>query len=257
MLFFGYNCKISDYIYMIMGTNILGDLMTYWEKSWYTGMILFLSTCVALITGIITFKPEKTRILFLLFIFSCIISGNEAKAIFLTQASENERTLFWIYGMVFSSIFEFIAYYYFFFKILKGLLIKLLMKTFSIALGLLVTIFFFFAIINNSSLNTLVKLVGYLISIDIFFIIVPPLFYYWEILKMPVIPDLFKSNAFLISTCIFFPYVLVLPILNISEYLKEKFHPFYQLFFSAHYILLCFLFIVLTRAFLWKKPLTT
>lgn len=238
-----------------MSTNILHDLIAYWEKSWYTSMILFLSICVALITGILTFKPEKTRIFFLLFILSSIISGNEAKAIFFAHASKNERTLFWIYGMVFTSIFEFIAYYYFFSKILKGQFIKLLMKIFSFTLGLFVIIFFFFAFINYTSLNVLVKLVGYLISIDIFFIIVPPLFYYWEILKMPVIPDLFKSNAFLVSTCIFFPYVIVLPIVNISEYLKE-FHPFYQLFYSAHYILLCFLFFVLTRAFVWRKPLT-
>lgn len=239
-----------------MGSNILHDLLIYWEQTWYTAMILFFSLCASLITGIITFKPEKTRIFFLLFIASSITFGNETRAMLFTHASENERTSFWISSIVISSIFEFIAYYYFFFKILKGQFIKLLMKIFSVTLGFLMSIFIVFAFINNSSLNILVKLLGYLISLDIFFIIVPPLFYYWEILKMPIIPDLFKSNAFLISTCIFFPYVFLLPFFSLSEYLKEKFNPIYQLFFSAHYILFCFLFIVLTRAFIWRKPLT-
>jgi hypothetical protein len=130
------------------------------------------------------------------------------------------------------------------------------MKIFSIILGLLMIIFFIFYFKNNSSLIMLVKQLNYLISVDIFFIITPPLFYYWEILKRPVIPDLFKSNAFLISTCIFFPYILLLPFLNLSEYLREKHSPLYMLFYSAHYILFCFLFFVLIRAFIWKKPLT-
>jgi hypothetical protein len=158
--------------------------------------------------------------------------------------------------MVFSSIIEFITYYYFFFKILKRQLIKSLMKIFSICLGLLVILFFIFAFGDNNSSNDFIKYGNYLISIDIFFIIIPPLFYYWEILKMPVIPDLFKSNAFLISTCIFFPYVILLPFLNLSQYLKERFNPIYMSFVSAHFVLFCFLFIVLIRAFLWRRPLT-
>ena len=102
-----------------MASDILHSLMTYWEHSWYTSMILFLLTCIAFITGIITFEFKKVRIFFLLFVFSNIISGPEARIIFLKHPSENEKTLFWIYGLVFNSIIEFIAYYYFFFKILK------------------------------------------------------------------------------------------------------------------------------------------
>jgi len=239
-----------------MGPDTLHSLMAYWERSWYISMILFLLTCITFITGIITFEFKKVRIFFLLFAFSNIISGHEARTIFFKHLSEDEKLLFWIYGVVFSSIIEFIAYYYFFFEILKGRLIKLLMKIFSITFGLLLIIFFIFYFNNSSSLNRLVRPLNYLISVDIFFIIIPPLFYYWEILKMPVIPDLLKSNAFLISTCIFFPYILFLPFLNLSEYLKEKHSPLYLLFYSAHYILFCFLFIVLIRAFIWKKPLT-
>ena len=239
-----------------MAPDTLHSLMTYWEHSWYTSMILFLLTCIAFITGIITFEFKKVRIFFLLFVFSNIISGSEARIIFLNHPSENEKTLFWIYGLVFSSIIEFIAFYYFFFKILKGQLIKSLMKIFSSCLGLIVILFFIFAFRYNNSSNNFISYGNYLISIDVFFIIIPPLFYYWEILKMPVIPDLFKSNAFLISTCIFFPYIIILPFWSLSTYLKERFNPIYNSFFSAHYILYCFLFIVLIRAFVWKRPLT-
>jgi len=256
IVFFGYFIYFSDYIYLTMDPDTLHNLMTYWERSWYASMILFLLTCVAFITGIITFEFKKVRIFFLLFAFSNIITGTETRIIFFKHLSENEKTLFWVYGMVFSSIIEFIAYYYFFFKILKGQLIKSLMKIFSFSLGLLVILFLNFAFRDNNSSNNFIRYCNYLISIDVFFIIIPPLFYYWEILKMPVIPNLFKSNAFLISTCIFFPYILILPFLNLSQFLKEKYSPLYVLFFSAHYILYCFLFVALIRAFVWKKPLT-
>lgn len=240
-----------------MESEIWQKLINTWERGFYTNFFLELLQILTLIIGLITFRLERIRVFFLLFIFVSLTAHPDYYSAFFNFQSERQKTYIWIYCQIVISVFEFIAYYYFFFKILSGRFIKKVMSCFIYIITVLLILFCIYSLNKDATSKQLVNYFYYLISVDLFFIITPALAYYFEIFKKPVIPKLFNNNPFLITTSIFFPYITIIPFLFIADYLSQEYRRIYNIFFSAHYVLFCFLFIVLLRAFLCKKPLTT
>ncbi len=252
-MFFG---KPDSLYLLIMESSIWQKLVSTWENDFYASFLLELLQFFTLISALLTFRLEKLRILILLFIVTTLMSHPFYFSALFNLHEKKDKIYIWIYCQIVSSVFEFIAYYYFFFKILRGYWIKQLMRYFIYIIVILLVVYCIFSFNRNTSSNQLVKFFYYLITVDVLFIIIPAFAYYVEIFKKPEIPNLFKNNPFLITTGIFFPYITIIPFLILADFLNKEHKQIYNIFFSVHYVLFSFLFIVLIRAFICKKSLT-
>src|SRR5687768_4915333 len=72
MVFFG---KTDSLYLLIMESDIWQKLISTWKEDFYTTFLLQLLQLFTLISGLLTFRPEKLRILILLFVVTTLLDN--------------------------------------------------------------------------------------------------------------------------------------------------------------------------------------
>lgn len=80
-----------------------------------------------------------------------------------------------------------------------------------------------------------------------FFLLIPCLFYFYELFKVPMLTDLKNNPAFWVVTGIFFLSCSSIPLFLLISFM-DRFKAYYGAFYSLNYILYILLFLLFIRA---------
>lgn len=215
--------------------------------------------CGVIIISLSNYKREKEKILFILYIISTLLLFTLHRYIsFYIGHILLDETLAIKYhetaNMIFT-IIEFGSFYFFFFRVLEISWSKKALKLLA-GVMLFMLAWFAFRLATGSEIE-IIQHISYLTSsVEMFLLIIPCLIYFYELFqKMPFV-NLSQKPSFWITTGLFLYSGTIIPFFLIADKINNYSPNLSDYFFSAHYFTLGILFLLLSKAFSCKKPLT-
>ncbi|MDP4260920.1 MAG: hypothetical protein Q8941_00200 [Bacteroidota bacterium] len=225
------------------------------DSRYYSDLIVAVFELIAIITGLIYARKDKTSVFFLAYLIFDFLIIIVDYGILYCYFSEKEFSNFVCFTNTLISFAELLAYYHFFLKIIHSKntnkLMKILRVVFSVIIAIFITTGYGFLTNRFAYVSLLIGV------IELLFLVPPSFVYFYELLKNEPIIDLYKRPSFWIVTGIFFYSVVSIP-----DYLIERSVAYYKPKYWNITNLLLFSIpisinsIFLTKAFLCKKTLT-
>ena len=233
-------------------------LITSLERHYYASLIMAIFELIAIIACITLIRKDKTAILFvtyLLFDFSILISSEYLRS--FSHITKEELTFYRCISNTLISCVELFVYYYFFLKTIDNKKAVDLMK---LSRLLFLCVIIVFVTTRFRFLTTRYEYVADIIGVIEFLLLLIPCFYYfYKLIKDDPALILYERPSFWIATGILFYSVMSIPYLLIDGFLINNRSGRYLalLDLALYYLPFTINFILLTRAFLCKKTLTT
>lgn len=232
-------------------------LLTFYEKTYYTEIVVILASLFLLYVIIKYFSKKKFAYLFLVYAITCIIlflGFPIQRSVFPptgrlgTVVIESVNTLF--------AISELSVFIIFFFQIINSKsskkLLLLILSLFFISI-----IYFLSKLLNlNSDRSEIMKASLFVNILEFSIFLVAVLSYFMELFTKPPTQNLALSPAFWISSGLFIYILGSLPLLLFAEYIWAANRNLYYLLFSIHFLSLSLLLLTISKAFLCPEPLT-
>jgi hypothetical protein len=158
------------------------------------------------------------------------------------------RSLFFELSINFFVIFEFIVFCSFLINVIRDSTAKFLLKLVG-AFYILLTLY------SWVFLKALYSFPEKLNLMEALFILVPCLYYYYEILKHSTSRPLYQDPIFWIVTGIFFFFVTITPFFLLDKSVNQYFHFLYEHIYSINYLSYIILYSCFTNALLCKIKL--
>jgi hypothetical protein len=235
--------------------NGFEKLVRILEKHYYGDLIMPFFELVAIITGLLFVRKDKTGVLFLAYLIFDFLVLLVDCYIELSYNTSVKISSFIFLTNTLVSLVELLVYYYFFFKIIHSSIVIKLMKV-------LVTVFFSIVVIFiTTEFNFLTPRYSYVSNIigviEFVFLLLPCTVYFYELLKNDPIVNLYQRPSFWIVTGIFFYAVISVPYYLIDRFFVNNHNQYRSVLdLALFYIPFTVNFVFLTRAFLCKKTLT-
>lgn len=234
----------------------INRILTHFQRSYYTSLLMMLAEIVALVIGLIYYKKERTQKFFLIYIITdltILISDLSLGAI--TTIPEIFFSNFLLYTNALIAIVELYCYYYFFFQLFESKRIKKALRIMAMLFGLF-TILYLTA--SLSYLSERLTYITYFFGATEFIFILPfCLLYYQRLLTRKNNIPIFLSPAFWLTSGIFFFSVFSIPGYLLFDYIKNNYPGFINIFLAAFYFLpIVINFSFISKAFLLKKKFT-
>jgi hypothetical protein len=218
-------------------------------------VLAFICCCII---GLRYHRGERQRIIFLGYSFMGVLLA------FLVTAVDYSHILP-VRGKIMSEeilntvfeLVEFSCFYYFFRKCLENKKIHKISKAFLITLFVISAFFFTLLFWQEYTLDEIKEHSFFINVIELFFLAFLCLAYFYELFTTPPRINLFERPSFFITTSTFFYSVLLIPFFIIARDLWKQERPLFSTLFSCHYVLLSFVLLSISRAFLRKVPITT
>lgn len=223
------------------------------NETYYSEAILFIIQIIAAIAGIRLSKNHHEAIPFIIYIildillliagwFIAVVLHYPAWAINYFELSN--------FGI---SIVEVLVYYQFFIRLFNNSTIQYyLLQIRKIYLLLVIVCLVGWLLKNDYLLNYITKLTE---VIGLIFLLAPTLFYYRYLLNNTATYSVFDRPSFWIVTGIFFYALASIPLLLIARYITRETEMGRIIVTALYYTPYIVHFILLTKAFLCRKPL--
>jgi hypothetical protein len=232
-------------------------LLLDWQRSYYSGVLMFLLEAMALIMGLRYAKKDRVaQFLIVYIIFDLIILFSDWYVISDASILKEFRSGFILYTNALVYYFEFSFYIYFFSKLFNRKVIKKLLFIFFLIITVLTILFLLtkFSFISNRS-SYLLQMIWIFGLLGVLFLCI---YYFIQLFASDLSMPLQMRPSFWIVLGIFFYALISIPYFLISRHLirinSEIFGKLAAVFFYIPYAMN---FIFLSKAFLCKKPLTT
>lgn len=239
-----------------MNESFIDFMLSRWQLTFFLEPFVPICQIIALIASIHYYR--KGEILFDLFIFyivcSLILIITPTLIFFNSSINKQVRGIE-IFNVIFSLI-ELLIFYTYFVKILEAKTIRVIMLSLIFVYLFFFISFFIKIFTTNIDIYKLTAISTYVTAIGLSVMIIPCLIYYIELFKRPPIKNLFASPSFFIVTGIFFYCVIIIPFFLISENLRLEHTQIFRIIFAFHYFTFATFFLMLTKAFSCKMPLT-
>jgi len=229
----------------------------YYQRTFYLPAIYILCVITVIIVGLIFHRNNKSGRLFLIYLFldSIIYSIDEYYRSF-TKLSPQDRDLLITSTNVLVSFAELNAYLFFFGKILQHKKVRKLFLFFRLFFFLLILIYTI-NLIKGLRFTSMFKFAEYISTTEFLILLVPSLLYYIKLFSENSKEILMGRPSFWITTGIFLFIILSIPYYLINHYLLfNKYRYYSEVTIVFFYIPLILNYILLTKAFLCRKPLT-
>lgn len=142
---------------------------------------------------------------------------------------------------------EFLLIYNFFRKVLQSKTIQLIMNVMTAAYLLII-------LVNWIIFKYFFYFPGYIFTLQAIFLLIPGLYYFFELFKYPVFPDLLKEFSFWVSLGIVFYFSCTLPIFLLKDWAYRKTGVINETsVYSINFICYGFLFLFIAKAYLCPK----
>lgn len=213
---------------------------------------------VAFVTGFISHRNSKLGKVFLVYLAVDMIMFYLDNYIeFFSGISKKEAHFFVNTTNILISIIEIGVYLLFFRLILRNKRIKLFITLFQIIFPLLVISLFLMNSIESFKFISWLWLFDLIGTFELLILIVPAFVFYIELFSLAPKEILANKPTFWITTGIFLFSILSIPYYTISHYLFEtKYRYVNAIAAPFFYLPLSFNYILLSRAFICKRPLT-
>jgi hypothetical protein len=231
-------------------------LIEEFEKRYYGDLIMAFFEVIAIITGLLYVRKDKSGVFFLIYLifdFSVLFSYYYIKATNLISGKELSIAVNIANSLIF--FLALLIYYHFFFLTIQNSfvhrILKLLKVVFIIIIIIFVTTEFKFMTTRHSYVSYMICVTGFL------FLIIPCFVYYYELFRNDPSINLYQRPSFWIVTGIFFYSVTSIPYFLINRFVFESHYENAFLINLFLFNLPCIInFIFLTIAFLCRKTLT-
>jgi len=210
----------------------------YFSEYYFTNLIVIFQTMTLVVLGIKYYNLIKGLRIFLVYSFfsgaQCLVGAiiNTYKPLDLYQSPFLEVSV------NFFIVFEFIVFYTFLIKVLRNGTAKLLLKlagSFFILLTLYFWVFLKALYFFPENLNLVESLL----------ILIPCLYYYFELLKHSATRPLHQDPVFWIITGIFFLFATITPLFLLRKSVDQYFHYLYRSIYSINFFSYIILYISL------------
>lgn len=231
-------------------------LISFLEERYYGDLIMAFFELIAIITGLILVRKDKTGIFFIAYlIFDFSILLIDYFILSSTFISKYRFNFFNNLSNTLISFVELLVYYHFFIKIIRNNMVIKVIKTLRVIFSIIIVSFM---VTEFSFLTNRYSYVSLLIgAIEFLFLLFPCLIYFYELLKNAPTISLYRRPSFWIVTGICFYSGISIPYYLLNRFVFSNQYEYRYLmgllFFNIPFILN---FIFLTRAFLCKKTLT-
>jgi len=241
-----------------MNHEIIGRLINFWRRTFFTEPILLLCFILCFIIGLLYNYKKKERLLFLIYFFIGTILFVSLNIIVAFKLLSGKKYI--VYYEISNTIFElaeFSAFYYFFKVCLRTKAFKNILKIFFATLLSIIIVFFIGLTFPEYSQNKIARHSLFINVIEFFFLFAMCLAYFYELLTNIQTTSLYRRPSFFIVTSTFFYSVLIIPFFMLAlDIFKTSTTTFYILF-GCHLFLLATVLFSISKAFLCKTPITT
>jgi hypothetical protein len=233
-------------------------LLTFFERTYYTDLLMLISEISAIVIWFLYAKKNALSRWFVVYIsfdFLVLLFG---WYLHIDKSYDKAfRNSFFNLTNNLISLTELLVYCYFFYQLLQGRIVRSYLKTISI-LFILITIAYLFD--GFTSIASRYNYLSHIVMvIEFVFLIIPCVVYYIRLFENISLEPLLKRPSFWIVTGLLFYCCISIPYYLLSNYISKntpgKIHQVSSaLFFNIPYAIH---FIIISKAFLCKKPLTT
>jgi hypothetical protein len=234
------------------------SLIDSWSRDFYTEPFLMACILLALYISLTFHKKEKIRRAFIIYIIAGFLLLAIPSVWRLLGFYMGRSVL--VYNEMANTIFENIelcVFLFFFSKVLKSTFLDRIF--FTLALIFFVFSFYYSVwILQSKALDREVVTFSMQLNvIEMLFLLIACLTYYFHLFKEKPSIDLFKKPSFFIAVSLLFYCILIIPFFIIGESLRKSNQPIYNLLFSIHFLTFSLVYLSITKAFLCKARLTT
>jgi hypothetical protein len=232
--------------------------MDIWRRTFFIEPVVILSFTLCLIIGLFYHYKNKERLFFTAYFSSGVILFMQTPIVIAGKILTGRQLT--IYHEISNTAFElteFLAFYFFFKKCLQN---RNHQKYLKISLYLFVTsivIFFIGLTFPSYEIEDIILHSLFINVVEFFFLFIMCLAYFSELFTAVPTKNLSNRPSFLIATSTFFYTILMIPFFLIAHdiFLSEK--AIYNILFACHYFLIIMVLFSVSRAFLYKIPITT
>jgi hypothetical protein len=237
--------------------EIVRQLLANWQRTFFTGFLVDLIFIVCIIVGLIYFDQQKEKLFFIIYFFigAVLFIGLDVLEAFNFLANRRLRIIFELGNTAFE-IFEFSAFYFFFIRLFKKKIFIWLAYSFLVVLLITCSIFFGRFLYPGYSVINFQRHSLYINVMELFFVAVLCLSYFYELLTAVPKLNLLRRPSFFIVTTAFFYSILTLPFFVVAHdmYLLQR--SLYDMVFSFHFIFLILMLAAILNAFTCKTGIT-
>lgn len=232
-------------------------LADYLQMRYYGDLFMGVFEFSAIIIGLLFVRQYKVGVYFLIYLifdFSVLVCYDYLR---ISQVwTSGEVSNFRDITNVFISLIELLVYSVFFLSVIHNNTIVKLVKIFRIVF--IATILFFTILQLIFGIGRLSYASDLISVLEFSFLLTPSLVYFYELLRMDPVINLYQRPSFWIATGIFFYSVISIPYYLIAMFVLDN-TPQYSRPLNFVFFVIPFTinFLFLARAFLLKKPLGT
>ena len=245
-----------NFFQIFMNQEIIKNLVNCWRTAFFTEPILLLFLIFSFTLGLFYHRKERIRILFLIYFFIGIALFVAIDVAFVFRLFEKRAmAVFQEISNTIFALFEFITFYCFFKECLQTEKFKRIFGP-SFLLFLVATAIFLSGLVFfRFSVDQIRKYSLYVSAFEFLFLSGMCLFYFYELFAKIPKATLFRRPSFLIVTTTFFYAVLPIPFFMLA--MDMIFSNIYNILAASHYLLFMLMLVSISKAFLWKTPITT
>lgn len=223
-------------------------------ETYYSEAILFIVQVIAVFAGIRLSKKYKEAIPFIIYISLDILLLTAGWFIAVVLHYPPWAINYFELSNFGISIIELLIYYQFFIRLFNNSTIQYyLLLIRKIYLLLVIVCLVGWVLKNDYLLNYITKLTE---VAGFIFLLIPTLFYYRHLLNNTATYSIFNRPSFWIVTGIFFYALASIPLLLIARYITRETEMGRIIVTALYYTPYIIHFVLLTKAFLCRKPLT-
>lgn len=238
-----------------MGHNLIENFLNWSSRSDYLDSFVLLCIIIAIVTEVKNLKSNPSVLPFFLYTCSAfaLFAGTDIAFTINKPVSD-----FSIEGLniLFASV-EYIIFYFYWRRVLDHFFIKKVMPFFIVLFPISLLYYFYRGLLISDSDVIIKKIPDFIISLELLLLAIPCLLYYWELFKIKPLQSLNTRPSFWITTGLFLYAITIIPFFIISNDLLKKNQPVHDAAFAVHYVLFGFLFLAITKAIQFKKPMET
>jgi len=233
------------------------SLIHIWSRTFFSEPFLMISMLAAFWTTLSFHKKERVRLFFIIYIitgFLLFISTDLALS-FKIVTDRSYHIFMEIFNNVFETV-ELFTFLYFFSKVLNAVFIDRLFLILGLIFLLITWTFYFWIYQFSPPLSVIIDYSYHINVIEMFFLLMPCLMFFYKIFKDKPSIDLYKRPSFWIAVSLLFYCIIIIPFFMLNNTLFKTYPSFYFILVALHFITLSILYLSITKAFTCKHLLT-
>jgi len=232
-------------------------LVDFWSKDFYAEPISIACMLFALCISLTFHKEERIRVVFIIYIIAglLLLAIPIVRNMLGTYTVRSALVLNEMGNTIFENI-ELYVFLFFFSQVLKSTFLNRIFLALALIFLVLSCYYFFWLLQSKASNTKIIKFSMQLNALEMLFLLIACLTYYFHLFKERPLIDLFKKPSFLITVSLLFYCIIIIPFFVIGESLRKSNPSVYNLLSFVHFMTFSLVYLSITKAFLCKAQLT-